>query len=121
MKSSRIARINDEMLREIANIIRSRLKDPRIAAMTSVTKVDTANDLSHAKVYVSVMGDDSQKAEVMQGLKSAVGFIRKQIAENVNLRVTPALSFELDDTLEYSMKIDRLIKEIHGEDERDGH
>lgn len=118
MKSNRIARVNDEMLREISNVIRSELKDPRVSAMTSVTKVDTASDLSHAKVYVSILGDDSQKAEVMEGLKNAVGFIRSQLAASINLRVTPKISFVLDDSLEYGMKIDRMLREIHEEGER---
>ncbi|MDR1531115.1 MAG: 30S ribosome-binding factor RbfA [Clostridiales bacterium] len=105
-------RINDEILKETANIIRAELKDPRISAMTSVTKVETSNDLKYAKIYVSVLGDEVQKAEVMTGLKSAQGFIRKQIAERINLRVTPELKFIMDSSLEHGMKISKLLSEI---------
>ena len=112
MKNSRIARINDEILRECAEIIRRELKDPRVGVMTSVTKVNTSSDLSVCKIYVSVLGDEKQQAGVMEGLQSAAGFIRKQIAERVNLRVTPQLTFVLDDSLAYSMKIERMLKEI---------
>jgi ribosome-binding factor A len=80
--------------------------------MTSVTKVETSNDLKYAKIYVSVLGDEVQKAEVMTGLKSAQGFIRKQIAERINLRVTPELKFIMDSSLEHGMKISKLLSEI---------
>ncbi len=112
--NTRITRINDEILRETANIIRQELKDPRIGVMTSVVKVDTTNDLKYCKIYVSVMGDDKQKDEVLEGLKNASGFIRKQIASRINLRNTPEIKFILDDSLEYSLKISKLIDEANG-------
>ena len=111
--SQRLMRINDEILRECAMILRSELKDPRISTMVSVTKVETTNDLSHAKIYVSIMGDDEQKKEVLEGLKNASGFIRRGIAEKVNLRITPELKFVLDDSLEYSLKMAKLIEEAN--------
>lgn len=113
MRNNRITRINDEIKRELAEIIRIELKDPRIAVMTSVLRVETTNDLQYCKVYVSVLGNETQKKEVIEALKDASGFIRKQIAIKINLRNTPQFRFELDDSLEYSIKISKLIDEVN--------
>jgi len=118
--SQRLMRINDEILRECANILRSELKDPRISTMVSVTEVETANDLSQAKVFVSIMGDDAQKKEVMEGLKNASGFIRRGIAEKVNLRNTPEIKFLLDNSLDYSLKMAKLIDEANADKPTEG-
>lgn len=115
--NTRMIRINDEIMHEVAQIIRAELKDPRIGVMTSVIKAETTNDLAYTKVFVSVFGDDEQKKEVMQGLKNASGFIRKQIAQRINLRCTPEFKFVLDDSLEYSAKIAKLINEVSGKEE----
>lgn len=111
--NTRMIRINDEIKKELSEIIRSELKDPRIGVMTSVLKVDTTNDLKYCKVYISVLGDDNQKKDVMEGLKNASGFIRKQVATKINLRCTPQFKFELDNSLEYSIKISKLIDEVN--------
>lgn len=110
--NNRITRINDEILREISQILNYEVKDPRINAMTSVIRVDTTQDLKYCKVYVSVYGNDEDKASVMQGLKNANGFIRHLIAERINLRYTPELIFKLDDSVEYSVRMNKLIDEI---------
>ena len=110
--NTRMIRINDEIKKELSEIVRSELKDPRIGVMTSVLKVETTNDLKYCKVYISVLGDDEQKKEVMEGLKNASGFIRKQVATRINLRNTPEFKFELDDSLEYSIRISELIDEV---------
>lgn len=110
--NNRMIRINDEIKKEVAEIIRSELKDPRIGAITSVLKVDTTNDLKFCKVYVSILGDKTKKEEVMQVLKNASGFIRKQVAMKINLRNTPEFKFELDESLEYSIRISKLIDEV---------
>jgi ribosome-binding factor A len=102
-------------MRETAQIIRAELKDPRIGVMTSVVKTETTNDLSYTKVYVSVMGDETQQKDVIAGLKNAAGFIRKQIAQRINLRVTPEFKFILDDSMAYSAKINRLINEVNSQ------
>lgn len=115
--SNRMIRINDEIQKEISAIIRGDLKDPRIGVITSVLKVDTTNDLKYCKVYISVLGDDDKKQEVMGVLKHASGFIRSLIAQRINLRVTPELKFILDDSLEYSFKIDSLIRSVVKDDE----
>jgi len=111
--SQRFMRINDEILRVCANILRTEIKDPRVCAMVSVTKVETSSDLSHAKVFVSIMGDEESKKEVLEGLKNASGFIRRGVAETLNLRNTPELKFMLDDSLDYSLKMAKLIKEAN--------
>ena len=111
--TKRLTRINDEIMRETARIIRSELKDPRIDTITSVTKVEITSDLKLCRLFVSIMGDDARKKEVVKGLDSSKSFIRKLLAERINLRVTPELSFHIDDSLDYSYKIDELIKKAH--------
>jgi len=118
--SQRLMRINDEILRECANILRSEIKDPRISAMVSVTEVETSNDLSQAKIFVSIMGDDARKEEVMEGLKNAAGFIRRGIAERINLRSTPEIKFLLDSSLDYSLKMAKLIAEANANEPTEG-
>jgi len=113
---NRMFRINDEILREVANIIRLEIKDPRVGSMTTVVKVDTTNDLKQCKIYVSILGEKEQKEEVMEGLTNASGFIRKQLAERINLRNTPEIKFILDESLEYSIKISKLINEVNKPD-----
>lgn len=111
--NNRMIRINDEIKKEVSEIIRSELKDPRIGIITSVIKVETTNDLKYCKIYVSILGDDEKKDETMVGLKNASGFIRKQIANRINLRNTPELKFVLDNSLEYSFKISKIINDIN--------
>lgn len=109
---NRLNRINDEIMREVAIIIRGELKDPRISTITSVTKVETSSDLKYTKISVSILGDDTQKEDVLKGLKSSAGFIRKELANRINLRNTPEVKFEIDNTLDYSMKIESLLDSI---------
>ena len=108
-------RINGEVLKELSNIIRSEIKDPRINPMTSVVAVEVAPDLKTCKAYISVLGDDEKKNEVMSVLKGAAGYIRTLIARRINLRITPEFNFILDDSLDYSFKIDKILKEINSE------
>ncbi len=89
--NNRISRINDEIMKELSQIIRFEVKDPRINAMTSVIRVDTTADLKYCKVFVSVLGNEEEKQNVMKGLKNAGGFIRHLVAERINLRFTPEL------------------------------
>ncbi len=111
--SNRMIRINDEIKKEISEILRSDMKDPRLGVITSVIKVDTTNDLKYCKVYISVLGDDEKKKEVIDTISKATGYIRSLIANRINLRVTPEFKFILDDSLEYSFKIDKIIKDIN--------
>lgn len=105
-------RINSEVMKELANIIRGEIKDPRIAKMTCVTDVEVAPDLKTCKVYISVLGDDEKRKETLAGLKSAEGYIKHQLAEGLNLRNTPALTFIADTSTEYGIKMNKLIDEI---------
>ncbi len=113
---NRTGRINEAIKEEMALILRD-MKDPRIDMMTSVVKADTSRDLKYCKVYYSVLGDADKKEETKEGLQSAAGFIRKQLAERLNLRVTPELTFIEDDSIEYSVYLEERIKQIHSEDE----
>lgn len=114
-------RVNQEVLRELAEIIRSDIKDPRIDPMTSVTAAIVAPDLKTCKAYVSVLGDEEKKNDTVKGLKSAEGYIRKELARRLNLRNTPEIHFLLDSSIEYgvtmSKRIDDLMKEGHAHEE----
>lgn len=110
--NTRISRVNDEILKELSQIIRGELKDPRIGSMTSVIRVETTSDLKYCKVYVSVLGNDEEKSNVMQGLKNAAGFVRRLIAQRINLRITPEFTFKLDESAEYAIHMNQLISQI---------
>lgn len=110
--NTRMIRINDEIQRELSQIIRTEVKDPRIGSLTSVIRVETTSDLKYCKVFISVLGNDEEKDGVMKGLKNAGGYIRHLLAERVNLRNTPELLFKLDNSVEYSVRMNALINEI---------
>lgn len=103
MASSRLGRINEEMMRELSTAIRS-LKDPRVQGMITITGVDCASDLRTAKVYVSVY-DKSKSKDVLKGLKSAGGYLRRHIGSTLQLRYTPELVFEEDHAIEHGARI----------------
>ncbi len=109
---ARIDKINGEVKRELANVIRE-LKDSRIPLMTSVVTVNVTNDLRYAKAYISVMGDDETKNRAMEGLKSAAGFVRREIGKRVDLRYTPEFIFELDNSIEHGAHIEKLLNDIN--------
>lgn len=106
-------RINGEVLRELSTIIRQEIKDPRIPLMTSVTSVEVAPDLKTCKAYVSVMGDEQVKKEAIAGLKSAEGYIRRQLASSMNLRNTPEIRFVLDESIEYGVAMSKKIDDVN--------
>lgn len=106
---ARIDKINEEVRRELATIIRD-LKDSRIPLMTSVVAVHVTNDLRYAKAYISVMGDEDTQKKAMEGLKSAAGFVRREIGRKIDLRYTPEFIFELDHSIEHGAHIDELLK-----------
>lgn len=114
-------RVNDEVMRELSNIIRGEVKDPRINPFTSVVAVEVAPDLKTAKAYISVLGDEKSQADTIAGLKSAEGYIRSRLAKSINLRNTPEIKFILDQSIEYginmSHKIDEAMKNISKEEE----
>ena len=114
-------RVNVEVQRELSNIIRGGIKDPRVAPMTSVVAVEVAPDLKTCKAYVSVFGDDKAQADTVKGLQSAEGFIRRELARKLNMRNTPEIKFVIDQSIAYgvamSKKIDDVTKDIKKEDE----
>ena len=105
-------RINGEVQRELSNIIRGEIKDPRINPLTSVVAVEVAPDLKTCKAYISVLGDEESQAKTLAGLKSAEGFIRRKLAKTVNLRNTPEIRFVLDQSIEYGVKMSKMIDEV---------
>ena len=106
-------RINGEVMKELSIIIRQEIKDPRIHMMTSVTDVEVAPDLKTCKAYISVMGIDEEKKNTIAGLRSAEGYIRRQLAKRLNLRNTPEIQFKLDQSIEYGVTMSRLIDEVN--------
>ena len=106
-------RINAEVQRELSEIIRTEVKDPRLAAaMVSVVSVEVPPDLKYCKAYISVLGSDEAAKAVVEGLRSAVGYIRKELARRVNLRNTPEIKFILDQSIEYGVNMSRLIDDV---------
>ena len=114
-------RINAEVQKSLANLIRGEIKDPRIAPMTCVTDVEVAPDLKTCKVYISVLGDETARSQTLEGLRNAEGFMRKHLATTLNLRNTPTLTFISDTSTEYgiamSAKIDEVMAPIHEREE----
>lgn len=109
-------RINTEVQKVLAEVIRGEIKDPRISPFTSVVAVEVASDLKTCKAYISVLGDDLAAQNTLAGLKSAEGFIRNRLAKTINLRNTPEIRFVMDQSIAYgvnmSKKIDEVIAEI---------
>ena len=105
-------RINSEVQKELSVIIRQEIKDPRIDMMTTVTGVIVATDLKTCKVFVSVLGDEKAKTDTLAGLRSAEGYIRRQLAQTLNMRNTPTLTFALDNSIEYGASMSKKIDEI---------
>ena len=108
-------RVNEEVQHELSSIIRE-LKDPRIAMMTTVTDVVVATDLKTCQAYISVLGDEKERNDTMAGLRSAQGFIRKELAHSLNMRNTPEITFHLDTSIERGVEMSRLIDEVMQKD-----
>ena len=118
MAGNRIGRINEEMMRELSGLIRT-LKDPRISGLVSVTHVETTGDLRYAKVSVSVLDMEENGASVLKGLKSASGYLRREVAQLLQLRYTPELIFELDTSISRGAHIFDLLGKIEKRDEEE--
>ena len=110
MASNRIGRINEEIQRELASLIPN-VKDPRVSGLISVTAVDTTPDLRYAKIYISVL-DKSDCAQVLKGLKSASGYLRRELAKRMTLRYTPELIFTPDDSIDQGSRIIGILGDI---------
>lgn len=108
---NRTDRIAGEMQKEIADILRTNIKDPRLPDMVSVTAVSVTRDLRYAKVYISVFGNDEDKNNAMAALKNAAGFIRREVGQRIQLRYTPEITFIPDNSIEHGMHINNLINE----------
>lgn len=114
MANYRGGRINEEVRREVSNIIQNEIKDPRLTAMVSVTAVKVTKDLRYAKVFVSIFGkDEEEKNNTFTALKNASGYIRKEIGIRNYLRHNPQIIFELDDSISYGMHIEELIHKVN--------
>ena len=111
-------RINSEVLKELSRIISREIKDPRIAPMTSVVSVEVAPDLKTCKAYISVLGDKEAQESTLEGLRSAHGYIRRELARSINLRNTPDVRFILDQSIEYGVRLTRLMQQCMREKER---
>lgn len=115
--NNRLERIDEELKKEISNIIGFELKNPKITGLISVTRVRVTPDLKYAKVYVSILNSKNIK-DTLANLKKSSGYIRSEIAKRINLRITPELVFVLDDSMEYGAKIDQILKEIMPKEEK---
>ena len=116
---SRIDRIAGEMKKEISEIIKFSIKDPRIPDMLTVTSVDVTGDLRYAKVYISILASNEEKKNAMIALRGAAGFVRREVGQRIQLRYTPEIIFEEDDSIERGMYINELInKTLYPEKEQ---
>ena len=115
-QEARLGRVNEELKKEISHVLMFELKNSEVTGIMSVTKVKITPDLKYAKVYVSLLNSKS-KTKTMEGLKRSSKFIKSQIAKTVNLRITPELIFELDDSIENGERIDNILEEIKRKDE----
>lgn len=111
---ARLNRINEELRKELSKLVTFELKNPKVTGMVSVTKVKITPDFKYAQVYVSLLNSKNVK-KTLEGLKESSGFLKSQIARSVNLRVTPELVFELDDSLEQGARIESILKDLKGE------
>ena len=106
-------RVNGEVMRVLAEVIRSEIKDPRINPMTSVVAVEVAPDLKTCKAWISVLGNEESQKDTLAGLKSAEGYIRNQLARKINLRNTPEIRFIIDQSIEYGVRMSKMIDDLN--------
>ena len=114
-------RVSGEVQKVLSEIIRGEIKDPRISPLISVVQVYVAPDLKTCKAYISVLGDEEAQKHTLEGLESAVGYIRRQLAGKLNLRNTPEITFILDQSIEYGVKMSKRIDEVVGSREEEEH
>lgn len=117
MAKVRVGRVGEQLKKELSQIIQTELKDPGIGFVT-VTGVDVSNDLSQAKVYISVLGTDEQKESTLKALSRGKGFLRSEIGKRVRLRHVPDLLFHFDSSIEYGSRIEQLLESINQEDRK---
>ncbi len=112
MANRRIDRVNELLRAEISELISREIKDPRLTGLISVTEVETSADLRHAKVFVSVFGREEERQSSLEALRSATGFVRREVAQRVTFRYMPELEFHLDTSLEHGDRIMQLLKQV---------
>jgi len=108
----RLERVNVVLRQEISRVLATELRDPRLASLVSITRVEAAADLGSARVYVSVLGDRKAKTSTLRALKSASGFVRRRIRQHVALRNVPSFAFHIDETIEQGAEVLKLINEV---------
>lgn len=111
MARVRVEKVREMIKQEVSNILLNDIKDPRVK-FVSVTEVEATNDLRHAKIYISLYGNEEEKTATLEGLERSLGFIRTEIAKRIRLRFAPELSFCVDKSMEYSDHIEKLLKKI---------
>ena len=114
--SNRLDRVNEELKKTISHVITFELQNSKVTGMVSVTKAKITPDFRYAKIYISILNSKSI-GKTMEGLKESAGFIRGQVSKTMNLRITTKLSFEIDDSMAYGEKIDKILKEINHKDD----
>lgn len=117
--SERIKRLQEEIKKETSFIIQRKVKDPRLG-FVSITDVELSRDYSYCKIFISVLGDENEREQTMEGLHKATGFIRSELAKKLRLKTVPKLSFHYDQSLEYGSKIDAILKKLDLDGGRDG-
>lgn len=118
MAKVRVGRVGEQIKKELSQIVQSELKDPRIGFLT-VTGVEVTNDLSLARVYLSVMGTDEQKEATLKALSSGAGYIRSELGKRIRLRKIPELQFKFDASIDYGSRIENLLNQLNQEGNRD--
>jgi len=118
MSETRARRVAEQIKKEVGQIISMEMKDPRLAALTSVTDVQVSRDLRYATIYISVYGTPEQQEETMQTISRASGFIRSEIGRRIRLRYTPEITIAQDQSMDYGSRIDRVLKTL--QDEKNG-
>ncbi|MFA5400431.1 MAG: 30S ribosome-binding factor RbfA [Dehalococcoidia bacterium] len=116
----RTERLNHLIQIEISDMLRKHINDPRLNGLISVTEVEISNDLKNARVSISTLGDTLDRNEVLKGFNSAAGYMRRELAHRLNIRVTPELSFEFDDSIEHGVNLISLIDRVAAEDKKSG-
>lgn len=117
MEFSRSERVAEEIKKAVSQIINNEIKDPRVSGLISVTKVEVTKDLRHAKIFLSIYGEESEKQKVFEGLKNAEGFIRKELAHRVRMKFFPEISFKIDESIEYGIHIYKLLEEVQKQED----
>jgi len=119
----RIERLNSVIQQEISQLLREQVNDPRLTSLISITEVSTSSDLRQTKVFISTFGDNVDKKEILQGFTAASGFLRRQLANRLQLRHMPELSFHFDDSIERAAELLKLIDDVASKDaeNEDGH